>query len=605
MWYSKNSIMISTMKKTKIFALAIAVGALTLSSCGDFLDKQASNDLTRGEVLGNWALITQFHEDTYNFLLNGADRVNSSWMDAATDLAESAIQTSGVRTNFNIGNYFGSGASAELTSPWESRYRGIRKCNMTISTLEADTDDKLRPADVSADLYHTQKTHVINEARFLRAWFFWELFLRYGPVPEVTEVLDPNGDLLSGYTERPSQKTYIDFLLNELQQCESGLYTKAETDDATYAGHINQPMARALYCRIMLYMASPRYSAESGITWRQAADAYKGFIDTYGGDYSLVQSTTGGNSAYTNAWLLTPYNDKNTETIFYRNDPTIGWSAIADDTPVGEGGNGGTCPSQNLVDMYDMADGSAPFTGYDDTGAPIYTNGRPTVNAASGYDDQHMWQNRDPRLESTILHQGSVWGQATSTKTNVIDVIYSHRDNPIGNQNSTPTGYYLRKYIPQDILSSNHGGTARRLWKYIGYNEILISYAEALNEVDYAGNRDLICSLLDQLRHRAGITGNVADRADLHDQASMRNFIRKERTIELAFEEQRWWDVRRWNVADEALGRDIYGINVAADGTISRKVAQHRTWQKRFYLYPIPETETWKVSNEFQNPDWN
>lgn len=595
------------MKKISIYALALVLGTMTFTSCedmfGDFLDKQPSNELTKDEVLSNWSLIQQFHNDTYNFLLNGENRVNRSWMDAATDLAESAIQTSGVRTTFNIGNYYGSGAAAELTSPWESRWRGIRKCNITIQTLENDTANKLRPADVKPDLYKTQKLNTISEARFLRAWFQWEMFLRYGPLPIVTDVLDPNGDLLaSKYTTRPTTKEYIDFILSELKDCEKGLKTKKEVEDATYAGHASQPAARALYCRIMLYMASPRYSKDSGITWQQAADAAKSFIDDYGENaadgFHLETRTNGGVAAYNNAWMLTTYSDQNPEVIFFRNDPAVGWSAVADDTPVGEGGNGVTCPSQNLIDMYDMADGSAPFTKYDATGAPVYTNGQPTVNTASGYSDQKMWENRDPRLAATVLMQGATWNGRS------INVVYGQGDNPIGNQNATPTGYYLKKYMPETILSGNHAGTAKRLWKLFGYNEILLDYAEALNEADYAANRSKVCSLLDEIRHRAGITGNVADRADLNSQETMRNFIHKERTIELAFEEQRWWDVRRWNVAGEALGRDIYGISVAKDGTISRKIAQTRSWQDRFYLYPIPESEVWKIGNDFQNDGW-
>ena len=590
------------MKKYSIFALALAMGAMTLTSCedafGNFLDKQPSNELTKAEVLGSFTLLEQNHNDTYNFLLHGANRINNSWLDAATDLAESSIGTSGTRTSFNIGNYYGSGGAAELTSVWESRYRGIRKCNITINTLEAENADKLRPADLSVELFQTRKTNFIAEARFLRAYFYWELFLRYGPVPMVTTELDPNGDLMTGYTERPDLKTFMDFLFKEVKECEAGLKTYAETSDETYAGEVNQPTARALYVRMMLYMASPRFSAQSGITWQQAADAAKDFLADYGDNYRLETRTNGGVAAYNNAWLLNSYADKNPEVIFFRNDVAIGWSGISTDTPVGEGGQGGLCPSQNLVDMYDMEDGSAPFTQYDATGAPVYVNGKPSVNTESGYTDQNMWKNRDPRLAASVLYQGSEWnGRA-------INVIYGQSDNPIGNQDVTPTGYYVRKYIPETILSSNHSGTAKRLWRIFTYSEILLSYAEALNEADYAGNKSLVCNLLDQIRHRGGIIGNVANRADLNSQTAMRNFIHKERTIELAFEEHRWWDVRRWNVAGEALGRDIYGIDVAADGTITRKVAQQRKWQDKFYLYPIPEAEVWKIGQDFQNEGW-
>ena len=590
------------MKKYSIFALALAMGAMTLTSCedafGNFLDKQPSNELTKAEVLGSFTLLEQNHNDTYNFLLHGANRINNSWLDAATDLAESSIGTSGTRTSFNIGNYYGGGGAAELTSVWESRYRGIRKCNITINTLEAENADKLRPADLSVELFQTRKANFIAEARFLRAYFYWELFLRYGPVPMVTTELDPNGDLMTGYTERPDLKTFMDFLFKEVKECVAGLKTYAETSDETYAGEVNQPTARALYVRMMLYMASPRFSAQSGITWQQAADAAKDFLADYGDNYRLETRTNGGVAAYNNAWLLNSYADKNPEVIFFRNDVAIGWSGISTDTPVGEGGQGGLCPSQNLVDMYDMEDGSAPFTQYDATGAPVYVNGKPTVNAESGYTDQNMWKNRDPRFAASVLYQGSEWNGRS------INVIYGQSDNPIGNQNVTPTGYYVRKYIPETILSSNHSGTAKRLWRIFTYSEILLSYAEALNEADYAGNKALVCNLLDQIRHRGGIIGNVANRADLNSQTAMRNFIHKERTIELAFEEHRWWDVRRWNVAGDALGRDIYGVDVAADGTITRKVAQQRKWQDKFYLYPIPEAEVWKIGQNFQNDGW-
>lgn len=109
--------------------------------------------------------------------------------------------------------------------------------------------------------------------------------------------------------------------------------------------------------------------------------------------------------------------------------------------------------------------------------------------------------------------------------------------------------------------------------------------------------------MLDMVRHRAGITGNVADRQDLTDKDAMRNFIHKERTVEFAFEEHRSWDVRRWNVAVEALSRPIYGVNVAMDGTVSRKKAQDRVFDQKMYLYPIPEEEVWKTGLE-NNPGW-
>lgn len=583
------------MKKTIIFA-SLALAALAgFTSCDSYLDKEPSNELTKEKTFSGWKNAEQFHWDTYNFLLHGALRINNSWLDAATDLAECAIPTGGTRTSFNIGNYYGGGGAAELTSIWESRYRGIRKCNMTL----AEVDDVEKPADETEESFQVLKEHVKSEARFFRAYFHWELFLRYGPVPIVTEVLDPDGDLLSNYTTRPSVREFMDFVLSELDVCGAGMLSYEESTDASRAGRLNPAVPAALKSRILLYLASPRYAAESGITWQQAADAARDFMVVYDGKYSLYKKDVNSDvENYYYAIIRTPYTGENTETIFYRNDPVIGWGGIQNDTPIGEGGNGGNCPSQNLVDMYDMADGSAPFTNYDVTGAPVYAGGlTPNINAASGYSDASMWSSRDPRLTATVLHHGSDWNGR------VIDVILGHADNMSSNANATPTGYYMRKYIPETILSSNHVGTAYRLWTIIRYAEILLNRAEALNEVNFEANKAEICNLLDQVRHRAGITGNVADRTDLNSQSAMRNFIHKERTVEFAFEEHRPWDVRRWNCAEEALSRPIYGVNVGTDGSITRKVAQNRVFERKMYLYPIPEGEVWKTNIE-NNEGW-
>lgn len=575
----------------------LGISAVTLTSCedmfGDFLDKQPSNELTEEQVFGDWETTKQFHFDTYNFLRHGAGRINGSWLDAASDLAETSFSSGGVRSTFNIGNYYGSAGASELTATWEHYYRGIRKCNMILTRI----DSVPQASDLSDEKYEIDKLNYKSEARFLRAFFYWEMFLRYGPIPIVTDVLDPDGDLLSNYTTRPTVKEYVvDFILDELEDCEAGLMSYDDGVKSANAGRISRPMARALYSRIMLYMASDRYSSESGITWDEAAYAAQSFIEDYGDNYGLFVAAD-GKTAYTNSILRTQYEGQNNEVIFYRNDVRVGWSAIVDDTPVGEGGNGGLCPSQNLVDMYDMADGSSPFAEYDETGAPVYNGtATPAINAASEYSDDDPWTNRDPRLAATVLYQGVSWGNGT------INVIKGQRDNPVGNANATPTGYYVRKYIPANILSAVHTGSSYRNWIIIRYAEILMNYAEAMNEVE--GPSTKVYDALDAVRHRAGITGNVEDRSDLtSSKENMRNFIRKERAVEFAFEEQRFWDVRRWNVAVEALSRDIYGVEVAADGTVSRKVAQSRVFENKMYLYPIPEAEVWKTDIE-NNPGW-
>jgi len=587
------------MKKYILYTLLIPVVAgILFTSCedmfGDFLDKQPSNELTEEIVFSDWTTTRQFHFDTYNFLRDGMARINGSWLDAATDISMTSFSYGGTRVAFNIGNYYTGYAGNELTFTWEHYYRGIRKCNMLLTRI----DSVPRPADETKEKYETDKLNYKSEARFLRAFFFWELFLRYGPIPLVTEVLDPDGDLLSDYTTRPSIKEYVvDFVLNELKECEAGLMDY-DTGKERNAGRITQPMARALYSRIMLYMAGDRFRAESGITWKAAADASKSFIDDYGKHYGLFQPENNAAANYTAAILRNAHNEKNTETIFWRNDLRYGWGAIEVDSPVGEGGMGGNCPTQNLVDMYDMANGESPFNAYDETGAPVYNNLTPSINPLSGYNDANPYADRDPRFSATVLYHGVNWGNG------VINVIRGQRDNPSGNTNATPTGYYMRKYIPENILSNNHSGTSYMNWIIIRYAEILLNYAEALHES--GGSREEVLNTLQPIRDRAGLTAKLTDRADLNTASQIRNFIRKERTVELAFEEHRVWDVRRWNVAEKALARPIYGIEVTREGdrvVYTRKLSQNRVFEPKMYLYPIPEAEVWKTNIE-NNPGW-
>jgi hypothetical protein len=160
------------------------------------------------------------------------------------------------------------------------------------------------------------------------------------------------------------------------------------------------------------------------------------------------------------------------------------------------------------------------------------------------------------------------------------------------------------KYQPEEILNNDHGGSSYRNWVIMRYAEILLNYAEALNEVQ--GPCTEVFNALQLIRDRVGMITKLSSRTDLQTKDALRNFIHKERTVELAFEDQRAWDVRRWNVAVEALARPIYGVDVtrsAGNIVYTRKIAQTRVFLDKMYLYPIPETEVWKANIE-NNQGW-
>ncbi len=136
------------------------------------------------------------------------------------------------------------------------------------------------------------------------------MFLRYGPVPLVTDVLDPDGDLLSNYTTRPSLKEYVvDFILKELKDCEEGLMDKATSAESGNPGRISQPMACTVFTCHALH-GNDRFRSESGISWQQAADAAQSFMTDYGTLYGLYTTDTDPKTCYTNAILKNAHDEK-------------------------------------------------------------------------------------------------------------------------------------------------------------------------------------------------------------------------------------------------------------------------------------------------------
>ena len=585
-----------------IFTLVVLSGGL-LTSCedifGDYLDKQPSNELTEEEVFNSWENTKAFYYDIYNFLRNGLGRINYSWMDSATDLAETSYSWGGTRTSFNIGNYYASSGANELTDTWSHYYRGIRKCNMLLERIDGVPSD---PAQTEADRQRESK-RIKSETRVLRAYFYWELTLRYGAIPVITSSLDPLDDNAVNIPRPASVKPCIQFVLKELDESYYDLQDDVQSESdpshitANDVGRITRGINLALQSRIKLYMASPRFADLGIATWADAVDAAKIFMDYYGEGvrYELFTSTDApmGYQLAINRRVF----DGNKEVIFWRNDNSGDW--WKNESPIGFGGNGGLCPSQNLVDMYDMASGLSPFQTYDETGAPVYdANGTPAINAASGYDDQDPYTDRDPRMYKTVLYNGAMWWNRA------IDTSVGGTDNPNGNANATPTSYYNRKYLDDSQTHYLNGGLMYRNWIFIRYAEILLNYAEALNE--QSGPTNEVFNTLQKLRDRVGMTALLSDRAELKNKDTMRNFIRKERTIELAFEDHRSWDVRRWNKAKEALSRPIYGMQITKNGAqlvYTRKKVQDRVFSDKMYLYPVPEEEIWKTGMD-NNPGW-
>jgi starch-binding outer membrane protein, SusD/RagB family len=302
--------------------------------------------------------------------------------------------------------------------------------------------------------------------------------------------------------------------------------------------------------------------------WKAAADAAKAVIDLTGTGYTL-------HSNYRNLFITNSYTLG--EVIFARR---MGASNDFEKAnyPVGyDLGQSGTTPSQNLVDAYEMKDGSK-F----DWNNPLH--------AAKPY------ANRDPRLNETILVNDTLFkGRKTE--------IWAGGKEGNGIQKATRTGYYLKKHVNENLnLLLNTTGV--QSWNLFRLSEIYLNYAEALNEYS-AGHAD-IKKYVDLVRTRTGVVMPVLP-AGL-SQADMRERIRNEKRIEFAFEDHRSWDVRRWMIAPQALGVPLRGVEITknANGTFTYKPVkvEDRVFTPKMYLYPIPQSEINTSKGLVQNPLW-
>ncbi len=544
--------------------------AFTLSSCNGFLDREEDSFIDKTATFDSYNRTKQYLTYAYTLLPDGLNRFSREAMLAsATDDAEFAIESAEIQQ-------FNNGSWNALNNPddvWNRYFSGISKCctllentdhvNLDISRL--DPDKQVEYANSLKDIRMWRA-----EARFLRAYFHFELLKRYGPIPIVTSTLSLNGNYEN--TPRPTMKEVVDFIAKECDIAADTLELMPWRNVNDAFGRATKGAALALKSRLLLYAASPLY-VDFGDTneankptdvalWKSAADAAKAVIDL--NQYELA-------SSYADLFK----NDfQNKEYIFVRR-----YAANSDfeksNFPVSFGGQGGTNPSQNLVDDYEMLDGT-PFDWND------------PAKAAQPFE------NRDARLGATILmNMAPFKGKKVAT--------YPEGADASPNPNATKTGYYLRKFLNEDVNIQTGGSSGGHVVPLFRLAEIYLNYAEALNECDPT-NPD-IALYLNKVRNRASLP-NVSALS----QEQMRTVIQHERRVELAFEEHRSWDVRRWKIASSTLGAPLMGVQIERKPlggyTYMPVKVEQRVFQPKMYWYPIPQSEVLKLKQWKQNNGW-
>ncbi|WP_421918881.1 RagB/SusD family nutrient uptake outer membrane protein [Marinifilum sp.] len=555
--------------KIKIYFLvftSVCVGF----SCDSDLEYEDEKAFSEDLVWAEYDYIRRSMAAVYARVPKVQAHVDGAYLASATDDSDHSNESSDV-ARYNRGSW---DMHNNPLDSWERNYRGIYLANEFIRNIDTVTLYNERFNETNYEAFLEDVERYKGEARFLKAYFHFELLKRYGGIPIMDEVssIENGVDL-----PRNSYNEVVDYIA---ETCDSAMnympdYVSADVDYGT----ASDAAALALKSRAYLYAASE-------------LNNQSGTHDNYY-DSCAVASAAIINMGH---FQLENYGDlftamdgkqtKNLEVIFDFREGTSNDLEI-NNYPVGyDKGKGFTNPSQNLVDAYEMTDGTT-FDWND------------PVHAADPY------LNRDARFYASIIYNGAtVQGREVECYTGGLDA--PGQTDFYG----TKTGYYLKKGLNMDLdLVSD--GKSKHYWFYFRYAEVLLNYAEAMNEL-YGPDSDpnayglTAREAINMVRTRAGQPDLSAVTAP--DQDTFRERLRNERRVELAFEDHRFWDVRRWMIGNETLGATVKGVDVVKNEddtfTYTVKDVENRVFEDKMNFFPIPYDEMRSTSNLTQTTGW-
>ena len=548
----------------RIFPLAAFI-ILIGQGCSKILDTKEDTGLTDENIASSYSRLFDFGYAAYMRLPNGFNSLDGNLTAAVSDEAE-YTQSPSETQMFNEGSW---SAFNNPDNVYSYFYEGIRAANYF---LENSVDYKTilyRNRDTLSDNGNNYRRDVRSiawlraENRVLRAFYYFELAKRHGGVPLVTKVLNTSEETR---IPRASADEVFNFIVSEIEAVKDSLQTDWGTFEASLHGRITLGMAIALKSRALLYAASPLFNTENNIVkWENAAAAANELLQM--NSYSL-------DGDYRNLFLA-DNTAKSPETIFAVRVGAGNTLEKANYPITTPGGNTGVTPSHNLVSAYEYK------------GTP---------------DPANPYAERDPRLHLSIVTNNSTWNGR------IIRMLPDSTDDYRIPQTSK-TGYYLKKFL-NDGLDLNNEEKKLRTWIIFRLGEIYLNYAEAMNEA-YGPDDD----------HGYGLTARqainiVRNRPNVEMPAitalskeQFRAKVKHERRIELAFEDHRYWDLKRWMDAATTLSQPLLGVRpVYNNGITSYNVfeVEKRVFiAPKMYLYPIPQSEVIKSNGVVvQNPGW-
>lgn len=565
------------MKKRNL--LYVLVCMLAVTSC-NYLDFDETNGLQTKEDIYKYMDRTEFMVNhVYSFILQDFGTIGGAMRDCATDDAEFA-NTGATVQDFNNGAW---SALNTLDDQWDNLYAGIRAANNFMVDVE-NTDFSRYEYQNNYSEWMKRLSYHKDEARLLRAYFFFELARRYGDIAMPTTALTAEEANAIGKT--PFLEV-IQFIADECDAVAPNLPVTYQNVPSRQIGRVTKGFAMALKAKALLYAASELHNPSGDVeAWKSAARAALVLIDSaeVRGWYTLDGALTAIDD------------DASKEIVLYRqNGNSSSFELTNFPVRFTDGGSTttGVCPSQNLVDAFETVNGYT-VTLVDN----VWVCDDPE------FDPAHPYANRDPRLGKTVLTDGADF------KGSVIETFNGGKDAGAVATGGTATGYFLRKYIRESTsFDPNALVTNKHTYVVYRYAEALLSYAEAMTEA--FGNPDYTDATftrsarwaLNQVRANAGMPEVTATgKEDFLER------VRNEWRVEFAFEDHRFWDIRRWNIGSQTQ-TELYrvGIEVQTDGSksYSKQLYEMRTWNDRMNLYPIPQEELFKNNNLApQNSGW-
>ncbi|SFT78875.1 Starch-binding associating with outer membrane [Algoriphagus locisalis] len=616
------------MKRNIKYIIAVFAASLTFASCNsDFLNTDPLGEISQSAVWGDPALADAFVTGIYQGFGQGG--FDEQMLASLTDEAMFTHPGRGITTVTEARVNSADRGWANYSYNWENMYSYIRRANIAIAELS----DPQFPNDGGV------VDRLLGQAKFMRAYYYHQLARYYGGVPLVDRPYELGEEDYE--SPRATWEETINFIIADLDDAVSLL----EGQDMG-EGRASELAALALKSRVLLYAASdlhdgptasgnsPTLASFSDLElvayaggnrterWQRAQAAAKAVLDkTTGNLYGLSEpvSHEEGIANYMNNSLSR--NGGENELILARYFINLkqenGGRQGLYNGPNGYNNWAGNSPVQLLVDDYEMMDG----TEFD------WSN---PEHANAPYD------NRDARFYASILYDGAQWkprstanqpkdplGQIQTGTYEVTDASgakVTHfgldtRNSSIEDWNGSYTGYYVRKFIDPDPAIVDQNTWQEIPWPLIRYTEIVLNYVEASLEL---GQEDEAKAWLNQIRFRVGQPAITSTGEQLVED------YRNERRIELAYEEQRYHDTRRWMIAEETLGRKANIINITGTLKPGETLStyrydpeifdyeyqvfpidpgkENRTWQDKMYFVPIRRDEINRNSNLIQNP---